>query len=89
MTKIEKLIQEHTDDNTIVIDVRKYNGSFDTSNLPINQRVLYVTHRISNKQLMVVDCEVCECQHCQTCSLREFTCSNVDCNLKLNKIYRV
>lgn len=89
MTKIEKLVQKHTDDNTIVIDIRKYNGSFDTTNLPIGQRVLYVTHRVSNKQLMLLDCEVCERQHCQTCPIREFTCSNADCNLKINKIYRI
>ena len=89
MIKIDKLVEEHKDDNTIIIDIRKYNGSFDTSNLPLGQRVLYITHRVSNKQLMLLDCEVCERQHCQTCPLREFTCSNADCNLKLNKIYRV
>lgn len=89
MTKIEKIIEEHKTDDTIVIDARKYNGSFDTSNLLINQKVLYITFHLSSKQLMILDCQVCERQCCKTCSLREFTCRNIDCNLKINKIYRV
>lgn len=89
MTKIDKLIEEHKDDNTIIIDFRKYNGSFDTSNLPIGQRVLYISSKVSSKQPMILDCEVVEHQQCQTCSIRDFNCSNIDCNLKLNKIYRI
>lgn len=90
MTKIEELVKKHVEDNDIFIDVRKYNGSFETTGLPLNTKVMYLTNRCTNNTPLLLECKVIDrIKNCQHCTLKDFKCNCIDCNLELIKIYRV
>lgn len=83
------LINKYCSKDDIVINQREYNGSFETTGLPLNTKVMYLTSKCQNKAPILLECKVIErIDSCKECTIADFKCNCVDCNLKLIKVYR-